>query len=363
MSRGCLDVDRIPTPPSGEGEMHVNLHRGQQQAMLSKARFPVILAGTQVGKTCFLPDWLMNEIENKGEGDYIALTSTFKLLELKLLPEMRNFFCEIKINGSTWGKYRDSDNVIVSHNGKSRIIFASAVNPESIESATAKAAIWDEAGQKECRLQTWEALQRRLSLNLGRCLLATTLYQLGWLKTEVYDRWRNGDKNFEVFQFDSTMNPAFPKEEYERMKGIMPGWKFDMFYRGRYAKPAGMVYDSFDDNACVVDRFPIPRNWPVYVGHDFGSANPAALFIAQNPESGDLFIFKEYLPGTGRSTADHVQEFKGIVAGYNVLRRVGGNQTTEDEIRQGYTAHGWPIIAPKIKSVVEQVNKVYAQAE
>ena len=272
------------------------------------------------------------------------------------MPEFTNLFCTLL----RWGKYTDSSKTIVSKDGKSRIIFFSAVNPEGMESATAKGAVLDEAGQKQFKLQTWEAVQRRLSINQGRCLFGTTPYGLGWLKTEVYDRAVKGDPDYELIQFDSLMNPAFPRDEFDRMKATLPGWKFDLFYRGRFTKPAGLVYDAFNEDVCKVRRFPIPPAWPVYVGHDFGKANPAALFLAQDPSTGYFYAFHEYLPGPGRSTAQHVEEFKKIVAVRTVLRRAGGNQTTEDEIRQGYGAHGWPIQAPTIAHVPAQIDRVYA---
>ena len=100
----------------------------------------------------------------------------------------------------------------------------------------------------------------------------------------------------------------------------------------------------------------------VYVGHDFGSANPAALFVAQDPATGNFYEFAEYLPGSGRSTFEHVEEFKNIVDGYNVIWRSGGSHQ-EDEIRQGYGAHGWNIIEPKIHSVKAQLDKVIGMME
>lgn len=323
-------------------------------------------AGTQSGKTCFEPDWLRREIKEKGEGDYLVITATFPLLNLKLLPEFRYVFeTAFKL-----GEYFDSKKVLQFHRAiahgtvkvidQTRIIFGSATQPESIESATAKAAVCDEAGQKQFLLGSWEAIQRRLSLNQGRCLFGTTLYNSGWFINEIYEPALRNEPGYELIQFDSTMNPAFPKVEYERAMRTLPAWKFAMFYKGTFLRPAGLVYDSFDPAACKIPRFEIPKNWLIYVGHDFGSANPAAIFYAQDPATGQFYAFYEYLPGQGRSAYDHVQEFKKITAGYNVVNRVGGNQTTEDEIRQGYTAHGWHIQAPKLKNVVEQINKVYA---
>jgi hypothetical protein len=349
-----------------EGKYALNLHPGQSKAWVSGARFIVMSAGTQSGKTCFEPDWLRREIKDCGDGDYLVLTATFPLLELKLLPEFRFVFeTAFKL-----GEYLDSKKILQFHHvaahgtakivDNTRIIFGSATHPESVESATAKAAILDEAGQKQFLLGTWEATQRRLSLNQGRALFGTTLYNSGWFINEVYEPAARGEKGFELVQFDSTMNPAFPAAEYERARSTLPFWKFSMFYKGKFLRPAGLVYDSFDAGACKIPRFEIPKTWLIYVGHDFGSANPAAMFYAQDPATGQFYAWYEYLPKQGRSTYEHVEEFKRITKGYNVISRVGGNQTTEDEIRQGYTAHGWHIQAPKWKHVEKQIENVYA---
>jgi hypothetical protein len=230
-----------------------------------------------------------------------------------------------------------------------------------LESAEAKAAWLDEAGQKQFKRDTWEAVQRRLSIHQGRVLFTTTLYCLGWFKIEIYDKWEAGDPDYDVIMFDSTINPNFPKEEFERMQKSLPPWKFNMFYRGRFDKPEGLIYASFDPRHCLKARFPIPKNWLIYVGHDFGAANPAAMFFAEDPATGLLWAFHEYLPGAGKTIADHVAEFKKITEGYTVVKRVGGSHQ-EAEIREAYNAHGWAISEPPEQSrkVETQILKVIA---
>lgn len=142
-----------------------------------------------------------------------------------------------------------------------------------------------------------------------------------------------------------------------------------------------LVYGKFNESKNKIKRFTIPANWDVYSGHDFGSANPAALFVARAklplpagaPESmryGDLVAFREYAPGGGYSAAQHIDRFKELTKGYEVVKRTGGNLTTEDEIRQGYAAQGWQISPPpenmgrqnvqidRVISVME-ANKLY----
>ena len=337
------------------GEMRHNMHYGQIAVMMSKAREILALSGVQSGKTSVGVDWMDREITERGEGDYLMVSATYPLMQLKLLPEFLDVFQHMQHKG----RYRDSDKVFEFTHSKTRVIFGTATNPESLESATAKAAVADEAGQRQFRREAREALLRRLSIHQGRILYPTTPYLLGWLKTELYDRAKEPGSDIEVISWPSTANPAFPQEEFERAKKTMPGWKFRMFYEGKFERPAGLVYDAFDEAACKIKRFAIPPAWPHYVGHDFGTANPAAMFYAQDPATGYFYAYGEYKPGPGRSTREHVQEFKRLTEGLNVMKRAGGSHQ-EEEIREAYRANGWFIQEPKIHDVSTGIDRVYA---
>ena len=135
-----------------------------------------------------------------------------------------------------------------------------------------------------------------------------------------------------------------------------------------------LVYRAFNEAIRRIPRtFDIPTTWPVYSGHDFGAANPAALFFAQvklplpdkaPPEMryGDLVAFREYLPGAGLATPQHVDAFKDITRGYTVARSSGGSHQ-EEEVRAAYRAHGWHIGEPGITRASVQIDRVIGQFE
>lgn len=351
-------------------KLSLHFHPGQLKVWDSVKRFVVMMAGTQSGKTAFGVHWLHREIIKQGAGDYIVITATFPLLNLKLQPEFLYIFRDIL----QLGEFKESTRTFtVSKDGEcklfgkvqdtpTRIIFASATNPEGVESATAKAAWLDEAGQKQFRREAWEAVRRRLSIHQGRALFTTTLYGLGWLKTEVYDKAKAGDADIELVQFDSTLNPAFPVVEYEKAKASMPAWKFDMFYRGQYSKPAGLIYDCFEESQSV-KRFTIPDTWSRYVGHDFGPVHTAGLWAAQDPGTGYLYFYREYLTRSKTSAQDNVQAWKRISGDEPIRKRIGGSggsQAADEGWRQAYTLSGWQISQPIIESVEVGIDRVYS---
>lgn len=337
----------------GKSKLRLHLHQGQTRAWDSKRRFVFVIAGTQSGKTVFGPWWLHREIGRCGDGDYLAVTATYDLFKLKMLPEMRRVFCELL----GWGTYRAGDGIIESHDGKSRIILRSAHSEGGLESATAKAAWLDECGQDEFRLDAWEAVQRRLSLAQGRVLGTTTPYNLGWLKTEVFDRWRAKDTDYDVIQFANTLNPAFPIEEYLRAERTLDDWKFRMFYKGEFDRPPGLIYGALTDDL-IIDDFPISVDWPRYVGIDFGAVNTATIWIAHDVHKDAYYLYRETLEG-GMSTKEHVRKALERAAGERVVSWFGGS-ASETQQRMDWKAAGIRIPDPLITDVESGIDRVIA---
>jgi hypothetical protein len=351
---------------NGNGTMTLNFHVGQLSAWDSVRRFVAVISGTQGGKTSFGPHWLLREIKRRGAGDYMVVTPTFPLLDLKALPAFRFLFEKLM----RLGKYiaSPSRRFVFSDVGarrlfgeawdgltETRVIFGYASEPESLESATAKAAWLDEAGQKKFRVGSWEAILRRLSLNVGRALITTTPYGLGWLRDRIWEPFHRGDPDVDVVRFESVANPQFSSDEFERARRDLPQWKFDLFYRGLFVRPAGLIYDCFTD-AMRVPRFEIPNEWMRYVGLDFGGVNTAAMFYAENPNTRQLVAYRSYRAG-GRTAREHVA---ALLAGEPRTPLAFGGAGSEDQWRNEFAAAGLVVRAPDVKDVEVGIARVYA---
>jgi hypothetical protein len=181
---------------------------------------------------------------------------------------------------------------------------------------------------------------------------------------------------WEAIHFTSLENPFISREGLAIITSemSMDSYRREIMAQDDEIEDSWLVYGKFNEQYNKISRFTIPANWPVFSGHDFGSANPGALFLAQVklplPEGAppymrynDLVAFREYAPGGGFSIAQHRDRFKELSDGYTVVKRVGGNVTSEDEIRQGYSAHGWPITAPSITRVQAQLDRVIGLME
>ena len=340
----------------GKGGLDLNLHYGQSRALLSEKRVIAVLAGTGGGKTSFGPIWLWHEIQKRGADDYLAISATYDLFKLRMLPTLLEWFIEVM----QCAKYYPSDRILVVRHPEARIILRSAESAGGLESSVAKAAWFDEAGQDNVDVGVWEALNRRLAINQGRCLITTTPYNLGWLKSHIYDRWRAGDTDIDVIQFDSTANPAFPKAEYERARASMPLWKFNMFYRGRFERPAGLIYDCFNEGLHVRPRFAIPAHWPRYLGLDFGGVNTAGIFLAgemddAGAETGRLYLYREYKAG-GRTAAEHTA---ALLRGEPMTPFAVGGSKSEGQWRREFATAGLGMAGSTVKEVEVGIGRVY----
>lgn len=348
------------------GIARVSFHWGQDEAWDAEERFIFVFAGTQGGKTSFLPWWLNREIDrtatSAGGNDYLAVTSNYDLFKLKFLPEMRKVFEKILQKGRFWagqrvieiadptGKYwaRRGDDLMYA-----RIILRSAQADAGLESATIRAAVMDECGMDEWKVGHWEAIQRRTSLTQGRVLGATTLYNQGWIKSQVYDLWRKGNTSFKIIQFPSYINPAFPREEYDRIARTMPKWKVNMFYRGEFDVPEGLIYDNFTTELDTCDPFRIPDEWMRYGMLDFGGVNTAAIGTAFDPVSKVFYHFAEYWEGKKTAKA-HAEELKK----WGCSKWWGGADS-EDQWRLEFRSGGLPVNQPAIKEVEVGIDRVY----
>lgn len=354
-----------------DGRVVLNLHPGQAEAWDSTARFIWVIAGSQGGKTSFAPWWLWREIMTRGAGDYLAVTASFDLFKLKLLPEMREVFEHVLGIGRYWagdkvmeirdpvtGKFRAKR---ADGSMYARIILRSAMAEGGLESATGKAAILDECGQDTFTVDSYYAVRARLALHRGRVLGTTTPYNLGWLYQIVQRRYTDPDSH--VIQFASTINPNFSQEEFENLRITMPDWKFAMRYEGRFKRPAGMIYSDFIDEYAPdghkIAPFEIPPHWPQIVGVDPGAVHCAILWLAQDPDTGIWYLHREALEGR-LSTPEVAQSTRdvAIAHNWNVLSYQVG-QPGEVQVRTDWQAAGVPNVrAPSVHDVESGIDRV-----
>jgi hypothetical protein len=206
------------------GELRLNFHKYQWQAMFSCARHTYLLKGWRAGFSSFAPFWLKQEMTRCGPGNpalrYAVIAPTLSGMKEGLLPEMVRVFVDY-LKLATHNKNKNEmtitpagDVKLWGHRQKERTVisFCYAENPESFASMTALGFVADEIGQTGFKLESFRTMLARMgttsgqvapgnispdlmamgfpkNLPSGRLLAGSTVYQLGWLE-DIYNEWR-----------------------------------------------------------------------------------------------------------------------------------------------------------------------------
>jgi hypothetical protein len=380
------------------------LHAGQKEAWAAEENEILILSGRQSGKTILIAYWLLREVQRKGPGDYMLVGPTLELLNAKCLPGCLNVWenvyklgsynkSEKTFNFSMTGiakmfgtiklgdlvrkfGWRTRDNRVQDPDFevKVRIRAAYATDPTTLESATVKGVAADECGQPKFMAASYEALIGRRAVYRARLLMATTPYDLGWVKGRIYDpckesglpkgyegRYCEGSTGEKItIRFESWLNPAFGREKFEAIRrGGTPKWMFDLFYRAIFTRPAGAIYDTFDPVLNTCQPFRVPPDWPRVLGIDFGDINKASCHIAIDPTSPVdrpmCYVYCTYRT-KGKSVPEHIDTI--LLREKDEVIAVGG-AVNEDEKREQFGDCGLYVSKPTVSSVPVGIDAIY----
>ncbi len=350
-------------------------HAKQEAFRASDAKRKIVRAGRRGGKTVGVA---ILAIEQFAEGRRVLYTAPTS-------EQTDAFWFEIKralqplVDTGVY-KLNEAEDYIERKGTQNRIKCKTAWNADTLRGDYADLLILDE--WQLTNEDAWEVVGAPMLLdNNGDAIFIYTPPSLRSAGVSKARDPRHASKMFkaaqedttgrwQAFHFTSMDNPFISQEALALIAADMSrdSYRREILAEDDEIELSWLVYQAFNEDICKVKRFDIPLSWPIFSGHDFGSANPAALLIAEarlplpsgapaTMRRGDLVIWREYAPGAGRSIATHVDAFKELTRGYTMTRAMGGAHQ-EDEIRQGYTAQGWPMREPVLDRVNAQVDRV-----
>lgn len=323
-----------------------------------QARILAAIAGTGAGKTSLGYWWLHLRMEAEPGYGWGMCEPTYPMLSKIILnspdPERPDLITWLKWAG-IFRDYKAVDRIIETTLGK--IYLGSADNPDSMQGPALKGYWLDEAGLMS--LTAYQTAIQRVSFYDGQVFISTTPYNRGWLKSEVADK---ADGNhIHVEKWRSIDNPKFPKHVYNELKSgphAMQPHRFRMMYDAEFERPEGLIYGSFSDIKHVVEPFKIPKDWPRYVGMDFGPSNLAVLWYAKNPE-GRYYLYRELLTGK-KNTGQHAKDLLKLSQGEHIVRCIGG-VASESQWRRDFSVAGWNVRQPRVRDVEVGIDRVWGQ--
>jgi PBSX family phage terminase large subunit len=179
---------------------------------------------------------------------------------------------------------------IIFTNG-SKIYFKGADRIDSLRGRGLDFLVIDEAAFVP--RDTWKKVLRpTLSDKNGSALLISTPNGRNWFY-ELYTSISK-DSSWISFSWPSTMNPLITEDELNQARIELSDIDFRQEYLSEFITKSGQVYQDFNENN-IIEEFTVDTDkYDIYIGADFGYANPTALlFFAVNPLDGRVYLFDE----------------------------------------------------------------------
>lgn len=141
---------------------------------------------------------------------------------------------------------------------------------------------------------------------------------------------------------------------------------------GEWVAAEGTVFPEFNERRHVITPFPIPQDWPIYLGYDPGYDHPTAILWFTVAPNGTLYITDEiYRPGLG--VAEHARNIKARLGGRTPRRMFGDPQhlfsrtaqsprSIADQLRdQGLRFVPWPRTGGNEETMIAAVRELLIQ--
>lgn len=200
----------------------------------------------------------------------------------------------------------------------SRIYFKGADRVDSLRGRGLDFLVIDEAAF--IPKDIWKKVLRpALSDKNGSALLISSPNGRNWFY-DLYSSVEN-DKSWVSFSWPSTMNPLISEDELAQARTELSDIDFRQEYLAEFITKSGQVYSDFNDSN-VIDDFVIDIDkHDIYIGADFGYANPTALlFFAVDSLNGRVVQFDEIYKE--RYSIDKIKELIiKTLAKYDIKKR------------------------------------------
>ena len=171
------------------------------------------------------------------------------------------------------------------------LYFKSADNERSLRGRGLTYLVMDEAAFIDPEMWS-RALFPALTDRKGKALLISTPNGRNWFyeMTMVAD----SREDWGVYHWPTHMNPLITEEDLRLSAQTVSEMDFRQEFLAEFVTKAGMVYDDFGPDNIVDPGLPSAHDWDIYLGMDFGYANPTAVcFMAVSEEYQRVVMFDE----------------------------------------------------------------------
>ena len=127
--------------------------------------------------------------------------------------------------------------------------------------------------------------------------------------------------------------------EYLKTLDSLTGYLYQRLRLGQWVAAEGMFFPEFSPDEHYVEPFEIPKDWPRWVGVDYGFAVPfCALWLARDPDSREIYVYREAY-GAGLRDEQQADLIKERSKGERILQIVADPSHVQREDRDASAEH------------------------
>lgn len=219
---------------------------------------------------------------------------------------------------------------------------------------------------EELNLDAYEKLTGRAT---GRAGNTPYTQVMGDCNPDVSTHWIKNRPRLKLFEQRHENNPRL----YDQQTGLitaqgkrtmeildaLTGLRYKRGRLGLWVSAEGQVYDNFDPQTHVIERFDIPEDWTRFRSVDFGYTNPFVCQWWAVDHDGRMYLYREIYM-THRTVRAHAETIKALSANERILATVADHDA---EDRATLKESGIDTIAarkdisPGIQAVQERLKK------
>lgn len=275
----------------------------QREFFSSPARFKVIVAGSRFGKSIISAFYVAAQLHFlpllTGKPIRWWIVAPHYQLGEKEFRYAREFLYrageKIEVDSATYGNMK-----LILANGSELVVkTAERGHERGLLGDEMDGVLFSESAQIVNLKEIWSRyILRGLATRKGEALFPSTPKGYGFLY-EIYERGKKReDKSWQSFgPYASVSGGGMSKDEFEYARKTLPREAFQEQYLGLFVAYSGRVYTEFSRDVHVIDfsKYFQPhqyRNYPMFVGIDFGYQNPSAAIFAIKVRD-RFFVFDE----------------------------------------------------------------------
>ncbi len=188
---------------------------------------------------------------------------------------------------------------------------------------------------EELAVGDWESLTGRATGRAGNAPYAQTM---GDCNPGLPRHWITQRKTLKLLRSYHEDNPTLfdphtgeiTEQGRRTMKvlGGLTGVRKKRGLLGLWAGQEGMVYEEWNEDIHLIDRFDIPPHWARYRVIDFGYRNPFVCQWWALDEDGRMYLYREIYM-TGRTVKVHAQQISALSAGERYVATVADHDASD----------------------------------